>query len=68
MTELKTYGRWPTVGEVMEYYSREDILSFLYEVSKGGRWPLSFRRHSTGSRIGSGIGWTSAASASSCSS
>jgi HEAT repeat protein len=34
MAELKTLGRKPTMGEVIQYYSRTDVLSFIYEAAK----------------------------------
>ena len=29
MPPIRTYGRMPTLGEVKEYYSRKDVLTFL---------------------------------------
>lgn len=29
--DIKTFGRFPTLREMKEYYARDDVLSFLYE-------------------------------------
>jgi len=31
MAEIRTFGRMPTLGEMKEYYARDDVLSFLYD-------------------------------------
>ena len=36
--EHKTMGRWPTKGELIEYYSRDDIVAVIYYQSK--RWKI----------------------------
>lgn len=38
MTKLRTMGRWPTKGELIEYYSRHDICAVVYYQSK--RWKI----------------------------
>jgi len=43
MSGLKTYGRYPSLGEVKEYYSRKDITEFLYYACKKRKVILSFR-------------------------
>ena len=30
MTQIRTYGRYPTIGEMKAYYDRDDVLEFLY--------------------------------------
>jgi len=30
MTTIRTFGRYPTLGEMRTYYNRDDVLSFLY--------------------------------------
>jgi len=34
----RTMGRWPTLGELIEYYSRDDICAVIYYQSK--RWKI----------------------------
>ncbi len=31
MSATRTFGRFPTLGEMKEYYARDDVLSFLYD-------------------------------------
>jgi len=49
MKATRTFGRKPTLGEMKEYYAREDVLSFLYDecqvrnieiAFRGERWPI----------------------------
>ncbi|MFC1712131.1 HEAT repeat domain-containing protein [Candidatus Poribacteria bacterium] len=42
LKELRTMGRWPTVGELFEYYSREDICAVIYYQSKRWRILMNF--------------------------
>ncbi|MBI1930247.1 sigma-70 family RNA polymerase sigma factor, partial [Candidatus Poribacteria bacterium] len=35
---LRTMGRWPTLGELIEYYSRDDICAVIYYQSR--RWKI----------------------------
>jgi len=50
MTKIRTFGRYPTLGEMKEYYAREDVLDFLYDecqarnidiAFRGKRWPIN---------------------------
>ena len=34
MSKTQTYGRWPTFNEVIDYYSRPEVLSFLLNVAR----------------------------------
>lgn len=43
MSRVRTYGRRPTLGEVKEYYSREDVLEFLSYSCRKRKVSLSFR-------------------------
>jgi len=43
MSQAKTYGRNPTLGEVKEYYAREDVLTFLNSVCKKRKVIFSFK-------------------------
>jgi len=43
MSQVKTYGRYPTLGEVKEYYAREDVLTFLNCVCKKRKVIFSFK-------------------------
>jgi hypothetical protein len=38
VSRIKTMGRFPTVGEMFEYYSRDDISAVMYYQAK--RWPI----------------------------
>ena len=49
MPAAKTFGRFPTLGEMKEYYARDDILSFIYNecqmrnvdiAHNRKRWPI----------------------------
>ena len=40
---MKTYGRNPTFAEIKEYYAREDVLSFLYDMCHRREVILSFK-------------------------
>lgn len=44
MTTIRTYGRLPTLGEMKEYYAREDVLSFLYDEYQARNIEIAFRR------------------------
>jgi len=50
MATIRTFGRMPTLGEMREYYARDDVLSFLYDecrmrnidIAYGRkRWPMN---------------------------
>lgn len=43
MPPIRTYGRMPTLGEVKEYYSREDVLTFLNYACKKRKVIFSFK-------------------------
>ena len=43
MPSSKTYGRNPTLGEVKEYYAREDVLAFLDYACKKRKVIFSFK-------------------------
>jgi HEAT repeat protein len=43
MPSIKTYGRNPTLGEVREYYAREDVLAFLGYACKKRKVIFSFK-------------------------
>ena len=30
MEKLRTMGRWPTKGELLEYYARDDVAAVIY--------------------------------------
>ncbi len=34
MTTIRTFGRFPTLGEMKAYYNRDDVLNFLYQQSQ----------------------------------
>jgi len=40
----KTFGRFPTLGEMKEYYERDDVLSFLYDECQMRNIEIAFRR------------------------
>jgi len=44
MTTIRTYGRRPTLGEMKEYYAREEVLDFLYDECQARNIQLAFRR------------------------
>ncbi|MBC8230885.1 hypothetical protein H8E77_15145 [bacterium] len=44
MTTIRTFGRRPTLGEMKEYYEREDVLDFLYAECQARNIQLAFRR------------------------
>jgi len=43
MVATKTFGRWPTLGEMKEYYSRDDVLSFIYDECRIRNVDIAFR-------------------------
>ena len=43
-TQPKTFGRYPTLGEMKEYYAREDVLDFLYDECRLRNIDIAFRR------------------------
>jgi HEAT repeat protein len=43
MPRIRTYGRNPTLGEVKEYYAREDVLTFLNYTCKKRKVIFSFK-------------------------
>ena len=43
MPQIRTYGRNPTLGEVKEYYAREDVLTFLNYACKKRKVIFSFK-------------------------
>ena len=44
MTRTQTFGRMPTLGEMKEYYARDDVLSFLYDECRMRNVDIAFRR------------------------
>jgi len=40
---MKTYGRRPTLGEIEEYYARDEILEFIYEDCRTRTVNVSFK-------------------------
>ena len=50
MAKFKTLGRKPTIGEVIQYYSRKDVLSFIYEAAKKKKvtFVCEFTKHASG--------------------
>ena len=44
MTTVRSFGRLPTLGEMREYYAREDVLSFLYDESRMRNIDIAFRK------------------------
>ena len=40
---MKTYGRRPTIGEIEEYYAREEVLEFIYEDCRTRTVNVSFK-------------------------
>ncbi|MCZ6680826.1 MAG: HEAT repeat domain-containing protein [Candidatus Poribacteria bacterium] len=43
--KLRTMGRWPTKGELIEYYSRDDICAVIYYQSKWWNDTIQRLRH-----------------------
>lgn len=41
--KMKTYGRRPTIGEIEEYYAREEVLEFIYEDCRTRTVNVSFK-------------------------
>lgn len=44
MAGTRTFGRFPTLGEMKEYYARDDILSFLYDECQMRNVDIAFSR------------------------
>jgi HEAT repeat protein len=44
MATIRTLGRMPTLGEMKEYYARDDVLSFLYDECRMRNIDIAFRR------------------------
>ncbi len=44
MTSTQTFGRMPTLGEMKEYYRRDDVISFLYDECQMRNIDIAFRR------------------------
>ncbi|MBI1929627.1 HEAT repeat domain-containing protein [Candidatus Poribacteria bacterium] len=44
MTQIRTLGRFPTLGEMKAYYARDDVLSFLYDECQMRNIEIAFRR------------------------
>jgi len=44
MTTIRTFGRRPTLGEMKEYYTREDVLDFLYDECQARNIQIAFRK------------------------
>ena len=42
VSKIKTMGRFPTVGEMFEYYSRDDISAVMYYQTKRWRILMNF--------------------------
>ncbi len=43
MSQARTYGRRPTLGEAKEYYARQDVLEFLSYACKKRKVFFSFK-------------------------
>ena len=41
---MRIFGRMPTLGEMREYYKRDDVLSFLYDECRIRNVDIAFRR------------------------
>jgi HEAT repeat protein len=41
---IRTFGRFPTLGEMKEYYAREDVLDFLYDECQMRSIEVAFRK------------------------
>ncbi|MCZ6675986.1 MAG: hypothetical protein O7E52_01925, partial [Candidatus Poribacteria bacterium] len=46
MTQIRTFGRYPTLGEMKAYYNRDDVLDFLYAESRLRNFLIAFRKRS----------------------
>ena len=44
MATIRTLGRMPMLGEMREYYARDDVLSFLYDECRMRNIDIAFRR------------------------
>jgi HEAT repeat protein len=44
MAAVRTLGRMPTLGEMKEYYARDDVLSFLYDECQMRNIDIAFKR------------------------
>ena len=44
MATIRTFGRMPTLGEMKEYYERDDALSFLYDECRMRNVDIAFRK------------------------
>ncbi len=44
MKAIRTFGRRPTLGEMKEYYARDDVLSFLYDECQMRNIEIAFRQ------------------------
>ncbi len=44
MAGIRTFGRMPTLGEMKEYYARDDVLSFLYDECQMRKIDIAFSR------------------------
>lgn len=44
MEKTRTFGRQPTLGEMKEYYARDDVLSFLYDECQMRNIDFAFRQ------------------------
>jgi len=44
MAAIRTFGRMPTLGEMKEYYARDDVLSFLYDECQMRNITVAFRK------------------------
>lgn len=44
MEKILTHGRWPTVEEVLEYYSRPEILAYLLDTARTRRVAFVFEK------------------------
>jgi hypothetical protein len=42
VSKIRTMGRFPTVGEMFEYYSRDDISAVMYYQAKRWRILMNF--------------------------
>ena len=44
MKAIRTFGRRPTLGEMRDYYARDDVLSFLYDECQVRNIEIAFRQ------------------------
>ena len=44
MTAASTFGRFPTLVEMKEYYARDDVLSFLYDECRMRNVEIAYNR------------------------